>query len=69
MHCRPHRFLLHLVHVEQIVALLRDQDVVGLPDQELARLGALAHRLTQYVLEVDHPHLPARDVEGGKLWA
>ena len=58
-----------LVLVEQLVALLRHQDVVGLADVELARLGALAEGLAQHLVEVDHADLAAGDVEGRQLRA
>ena len=41
--------------------------LVGLADGQLARLGALAERLAQHLVEVDHADLAARDVEGREL--
>ena len=58
-----------LVLVEQLVALLRHQDVVGLAYGHPARLGALAEGLAQHVVEIDHADLAAGDVEGRELRA
>ena len=58
----------HRVLVQQLVALLRDQDVVGLRYGAAPRLGALAEGLAQHVVQVEHADLPARNVEGRQLW-
>ena len=64
---RLDRLLNHGVLVQQLVALLDDEDIVGLLHGHAAGLGAPAERLAQDVVQIDHSHARARharDVEG-----
>ena len=56
---RLERFGLHLLVVEQLVALLGDQHVVGIEHAHAARLGAPAEGLSQDLVQVDHAHAGA----------
>ena len=58
----------HLFLVQQLIALVIDQRLVGLGDRHLFRRRLLAEGLAHHVAQVEHAHLGAGhagDVEGG----
>src|SRR5262249_5761930 len=64
-----HRILYDAVLIDELVALLGNEQIVGLADRGAARLGARAEGFAHDLIEIDHADLTAGDAEGGNLRA